>query len=131
MDSSSIDLPGSEVESIRFEGGRLVLHFSRALITKTMSGSREHTRWWQAGDMVFEGAVVDGELPDCPCVCSGGDVGENIYTYRDMIPLPLTSKGRSHCDLGFKGTERRLRVAAESLALNMEDRPHYIEHVRA
>ena len=130
MDSTSIDLPGSEVESIHYQDGRLTLRFSRALIVKTMTGSRQHTRWWQAGELIIDGASVDGDLPDCPCVCDGGDVGENIYTYRDMIPLPLASKGRSHCELRFQGTERRLRVDGESVTLNMEDRPHYIEHTR-
>ncbi len=130
MDSSSIDLAGSEVASIQIEGDRVVLRFSRAYIIKSMSGSKERTRWWQAGELVFEGASVEGELPACPCICAGGDVGENIYTYRDMIPIPLQSRGRAHCDLRFEGTERHLRVAAEAVELKMEDRPHYIEHIR-
>ena len=130
MDTTSIDLPGSEVESISFADGKMTLRFSRALIIKTMTGSRERTRWWQAGEMIIDGARVEGEPPECPCICDGGDVGENIYTYRDMIPLPLNSRGRSHCDLRFRGSEHRLRVEGESLILNMEDRPHYIEHIR-
>ncbi|HHH38147.1 MAG TPA: hypothetical protein ENK50_01050 [Sedimenticola sp.] len=130
MDSSSIDLPGSEVESISVDGGRVVVRFSRAYIIKTMSGSVERTRWWQAGALVFEGAEVEGEPPACPCVCEGGDVGENVYTYRDMIPIPLKSRGRAHCDLRFRDSDRHLRVTAEGVALQMEDRPHYIEHLR-
>lgn len=130
MDSSSIDLPGSEVECIRRQDDRVTVRFSRALIVKTMSGSRDRTRWWQAGELVFTGAVIEGQMPDCPCVCAGGDVGENVYTYRDMIPLPLDSKGRSHCDLRFKGSDRRLRLTGESVSLKMDDRPQYIEHIR-
>jgi hypothetical protein len=130
MDSSSVDLAGSEVEAIVVEGDRVIVRFSRAHIEKSMSGSVERTRWWQAGSLVFEGAKAEGELPDCPCVCAGGDVGENIYTYRDMIPIPLKSRGRAHCDLRFEGTDRHLRVNAEAVELQMEDRPHYIEHLR-
>jgi hypothetical protein len=130
MDSSSIELSGSEVESIRVEQDLVILRFSRAIIIKTMSGSAERTRWWQSGELVFTAAQLQSEAPDCPCVCSGGDVGENIYTYRDMIPIPLDSRGRAHCDLRFEGTQRRLVVEAESVTLNMEDRPHYIEHIR-
>ena len=131
MDSSSIDLPGSEVESISVEGGRVAIRFSRVIIIKTMTGSVERTRWWQAGALVFEGVEsINDELPDCPCICEGGDVGENIYTYRDMIPVPLQSRGRTHCNLHFRDTDKRLVVEAESVQLVMEDRPHYIEHIR-
>jgi hypothetical protein len=130
MDSSSIDLAGSEVASVERHEDRICVRFSRAYIIKTMTGSSERTRWWQAGRLVFEGAEVEGELPDCPAVCSGGDVGENIYTYRDMIPVPLESRGRAHCDLRFEGQERHLRLMAEAVRLEMDDRPRYIEHIR-
>ena len=129
MDTSSIDLPGCEVESIRHDGDRVVLRFSRAYIIKTMSGSAERTRWHQSGNLVFEQAEVEGDLPPCPCICAGGDVGENIYTYRDMIPIPLDSRGRAHCDLQFGGGGR-LRLQAKGVRLEMDDRPYYIEHIR-
>jgi len=130
MDSSSINLPGCEVESIEVEGDRVSVRFSKAYIIKTMTGSAERTRWWQAGSLVFEGAAVEGDLPQLPGVCSGGDVGENIYTYRDMIPIPLQSRGQAHCDLGFEGMALRLRVQAEAVHLDMIDRPRYIDHLR-
>ena len=129
MDISSIDLPGCEVESIRHDGEQVILRFSRAYIIKTMTGSVERTRWYQSGDLIFEQAEVEGDLPTCPCICAGGDVGENIYTYRDMIPLPLESQGRAHCDLRFENGGR-LRVQAAGVRLVMEDRPYYIEHLR-
>lgn len=130
MDSTTIDLPGSEIESITLEDGQLRIRFSRAYLIKTMSGSDERTRWWQAGTLVFNEAEPDGDLPTCPCTCDGGDVGENVYTYRDMIPLPLESRGRAHCALKIRGEERSLIVQAGGVKLVMEDRPHYIEHIR-
>ena len=131
MDSSTIDLPGCEVESIEVTGDQVAVRFSRAYIIKTMTGSVERTRWWQAGELVFEGAEVQGELPQLPAVCDGGDVGENIYTYRDMLPLPLESRGSAHCDLRFRESDQHLVVQAEAVKLVMEDRPHYIEHIRS
>jgi hypothetical protein len=129
MDSSSIDLPGSEVESIQLDGERLVVRFSRAYIIQTMTGSQQRTRWYQAGELVFRGATVEGDLPQCPCVCVGGDVGENIYTYRDMLPLPLKSSGLASCKLRFEGSDQLLLVEADGVELVMEDRPRYIEHI--
>ena len=130
MDSSNIELPGSQIESIELEDGVLRVRFSRAYIIQTMTGSRERTKWWQEGEMIMEGAEVEGELPRGPLVCSGGDVGENVYTYRDMIPLPLESRGRTHCDLGFEDTEMRLKATAETVRLEMRETPKYIEHIR-
>jgi hypothetical protein len=130
MDSTTIDLPGSEIESITLESGQLKVRFSRAYLIKTMSGSEERTRWYQAGTLIFDDAELESDLPDCPCVCAGGDVGENVYTYRDMIPLPLESRGRAHCVLKFRQQETLLRAHAGGVKLLMEDRPHYIEHIR-
>lgn len=130
MDSTTIDLPGSEIESITLEDGKLRVRFSRAYLIKTMSGTEESTRWWQTGELVFEEAEVEGELPQCPCVCAGGDVGENVYTYRDMLPLPLESHGRAHCALKFKDQPAILKAVAVGVRLVMDDRPQYIEHIR-
>ena len=130
MDSASIELPGSKITSVSVDGETIRIRFEPAFVVKTMTGSVERTRWWQNGELVFKGAELDGDLPSLPAECAAGDVGENIYTYRDMIPLPLDSKGRSHCDLRFQGSDRRLRVEGETVSAIMEDRPHYIEHTR-
>jgi hypothetical protein len=129
VDSSTIELPGGEIESVHFEEGNLTIIFSRVIIIKTISGSQERTRWWQAGALVFECAELDSELPTCPCLCEGGDIGENVYTYRDMIPLPLESRGSARCDLKIKG-QSSLLAQAEGVKVMMKDRPRYIEHIR-
>jgi len=130
MDSSSIDLPGSVIEEVRQEGDKVIIRFNPAYIIKTMSGSNERTRWRQEGALVFDGAELVATPPACPCVCDGGDVGENIYTYRDMIPIPLQSQGRAHCDLRLRDTEERLVVRGEGVSLEMQEHPRYIEHIR-
>jgi hypothetical protein len=130
MDISSIELPGSELEGVIVEGDQVRVRFSTAYIIKTIDGSRERTRWRQQGDLVFDGAEVVEELPALPGVCAGGDVVENIYTYRDMVPIPLESHGRASCDLRFEGSDQHLKIEAEGVRLEMKDRPHYIEHIR-
>lgn len=130
MDSSSIELPGSEIERVAVDGSTVRVRFARANIVKTMTGSVERTRWWQKGEMVFEEAEIDGVLPALPGVCAGGDVYDNVYTYRDMVPLPLETRGRTGCSLGFEGTDARLVVNAAALRLDMEEVPKYVEHIR-
>ena len=55
-------------------------------------------------------AVTYSKLPR---EVAGGDVGENVYTYRDMIPVPLQSRGRAHCALKI-GDAGVIRVSGSS-----------------
>jgi hypothetical protein len=130
MDASYIDLPGSEIESIVKEEDRVVVRFSRAFVIQTMTGAKESTRWHQAGNLIFTGGQLETDPPQGKLICEGGDVGENVYTYRDMIPIPLTSQGHAHCDLRFRDNDYRLRIQAAGVTLAMEDRPYYIEHIK-
>ncbi len=134
MDSTSIELAGSEIDAIHHSDNTLRVSFSRAYIIKTMTGSEERTKWWQAGELVMEGVELEGDVPEGregPLVCTGGDVVENVYTYRDMIPIPLDSQGHTRCDLGFVGTEQRLLASGRSVRLEMKGTPKYIEHIRS
>ena len=115
METSSIELSGAEIDRIELADGRLRLHFPSVHIIKTMTGSVERTRWWQAGDLVIEAAEPLAPLPQAPAVCIGGDIDENVYTYRDMIPIPLNARGRVGCDLQLADTEARISVRGEAL----------------
>jgi hypothetical protein len=130
MDSTSIELPGSQISAVKVEDGTIRIEFAPAYLVKTMTGSSERTRWWQNGALVFEGAVLDeaNPLPALPAACSGGDVGENVFTYRDMVPVPLNSRGHAHCEL--RVGDELIRVTADSVRLDMVDVPKYIEHLR-
>jgi hypothetical protein len=132
MDSTSIDLVGSKITEVSVEGTTVKVRFEPAYLIKTMTGSVERTRWWQNGNLVFEGAELDDAqpLPQLPAACRGGDVGENVYTYRDMVPVPLESVGRAHCDLKVEGSDAPIRVHAEAVTLELEDVAKYIEHLR-
>lgn len=132
MDSTSIDLVGSKIVSVKADGDTVRVRFEPAYLIKTMTGSVERTRWWQNGELVFGDAELDDAqaLPALPADCAGGDIGENVYTYRDMIPVPLQSAGRAHCDLRVQGSEAPIRIQAGSVSLQLEDVPKYIEHIR-
>jgi len=131
MESSSIELPGSEISAVGYRGGCLYIRFSRAYIIRTMTSSQERTRWWQRGDLVMEGAKIEARPPEGQLVCDGGDIDDNIFIYRDMIPIPLDTWGLIRCDLCFRGTDIHLVASGETLKLEMVDVPKYIEHVRS
>lgn len=130
MDSTSIELAGSRIASVDVDGDSVRIAFEPAYLIKRMTGSVERTRWWQNGALVFEGAELadDAPVPGLPAECHGGDVGENVYTYRDMIPVPLDSRGRAHCVLRVGDGE--IRVSGVAVRLEMQDVPKYIEHLR-
>lgn len=131
MDSSSIELAGSEIAGVSHTEGILRVHFSRAYIIRTMTGSAERTRWWQAGDLVIEDAQLEAPLPAAgPLVCAGGDIEENVYVYRDMIPIPLASRGHCRCDLQLRDGAGRICASGTTVQLQLEATPKYIEHLR-
>jgi len=132
MDATSIDLTQSEISHITIDNDQIIVHFDPAILIKTLTGSEERTKWHQQGKLVFGQAQVTSEIPipSQKVKCTGGDVGENIYTYRDMIPIPLKSHGRAHCSLKLQDINQPFEVMAESVEIQMSDRPHYIEHIR-
>lgn len=131
MDSSSIDLTQSRIAGLRVDDHTVAVRFAPAIIIKTMTGSVERTKWRQDGELVFTDAELDDEaLPPLPADCTGGDVGENVYTYRDMVPVPLTSQGRAHCVLKIAGSDRLIRIQGGGVHLAMDDVPKYLEHLR-
>jgi hypothetical protein len=130
MDSSSIELPGSKIANIEINGDTVKVLFEPAYIIKTMTGSVERTKWWQNGALVFEQAELIERPDTLPATCTGGDVGENVYTYRDMIPVPLASQGRAHCHLKLENSDLAIKVQAAAVRLVMDEPPKYIEHIR-
>jgi hypothetical protein len=130
MDSTNIDLPGSKIVSVSKDGDDVRVRFEPAYLIKIMTGSVERTRWWQNGELVITNADIEDELPTLPADCAGGDVGENVYTYRDMVPVPLESAGHAHCALKFEGSDAMIRVSGDGVKLELEDVPKYIEHIR-
>ncbi len=132
MDSTSIDLVGSKIGQVKVDGDTVAIRFEPAYLIKTMTGSVERTRWWQNGWLVFEDAELEDPsvLEALPAECAGGDVGENVYTYRDMLPVPLESRGQAHCALKLVGDDRPLVVRASAVRLELEDVAKYIEHIR-
>lgn len=130
METISIELPGTLIDQITLTDGTLHLHLARALIIKTMTGSAERTLWWQAGELAIDGAEPQSPLPAAPVICAGGDVNENVYTFRDMVPLPLKADGRVACDLKLIDRNARIHVTGTAIRLDMEGIAKYIEHIR-
>jgi hypothetical protein len=130
MDSSYIELKGSEIELIESTSTRVRLAFPRALIIKNMTGSKERTRWHQAGVLVLEDVGNPPDLNKGPVICAGGDIDDNVYTYRDMIPIPFSSRGLIRCALRLEGVPTTLLVEARSARLEMEGVPKYLDHLR-
>lgn len=130
MDNSQIQLPGSEIEGLVLDRGTLRVRFDPAYILKSMTGSKERTRWSQVGTLIIEGVEGEPSLPQGPLVCVGGDVDDNVYTYRDTLPVPYASRGAIRLLLRFEGHGEALIAEGRAIRLEMIDVPSYIEHIR-
>ncbi len=129
--TQTLQLPGAKLESIDRDGDdSITLHFSKVFLVQEMEGAIEDSLWTQAVSLTIRDIELDGELPDCPCEISGGDLTNNIYTYRDHAPLPIDWRGEVLFKLVSAGKEQSVTISGESMQLEQIDHPRYIKHTK-
>jgi hypothetical protein len=126
-----LQLPGALLESIdRDADDCITLHFSKVFLVQEMEGAIEDSLWTQAVSLTIRDIEIDGELPDCPCEISDGDLTNNIYTYRNHAPLPIDWRGDLSCKLSVAGKEASVTISGSSMRLEQIDHPRYIKHIK-
>ena len=125
-----LQIPGAQLESIQQGEKEITLHFSRVELIQEMEGTIEDSLWTQAVNLSIKGIELDGELPACPCVISGGDMTDNIYTYRDHAPLPISWRGGVSCTFKVDETNTGFTITGESMQLEQLEHPRYIKHIK-
>ena len=128
--SNTLQLPGAQLESIDHTDTEITLHFSQVHLVQEMEGAFEDSLWTQAVKLTIRGARLEGELPACPCELQGGDLTDNIYTYRDHAPMPINWRGEVRCKLVIAGTAAAVSIEGESMQLEQIGHPRYIRHVK-
>ena len=124
-----LQLPGAQLESIEQNGDTVKLGFSLVHLVQEMEGAIEDSLWTQAIKLTVTGAEISGELPDCPCEIAGGDLVNNIFTYRDHAPLPIDWHGETRCILKVSDNNS-FTIEGDSIQVEQIDLPRYIKHVR-
>lgn len=124
-----LQLPGAELASIEREDDIYTLRFSRLHLVQEMEGAFEDSLWSQAVDLVIRGATLHGNLPNCPCAVRGGDLTNNIYTYRDHAPLPIRWRGDVRCRLAVSGEAGDFTLRGTDMEARQLDHPRYIRHI--
>ena len=124
-----LQLPGALLASIDRSDDSVILHFSQVHLLQEMEGAFNDSLWAQAVNLTIKGVRITGDLPDCPCEISGGDLTDNIFTYRDHAPLPIDWHGETCCKLTVSGNGGTFTVDGESMQLEQIDHPRYIKHV--
>ena len=125
-----LQLPGAQLESIEQGEDEITLHFSLVQLVQEMENAMEDSLWTQAIDLTIKGIELEGELPTCPCEVSGGDFTDNIFTYRDHAPLPISWRGSVCCKLDFAGHDTGITISGDSLKVDQIAFPRYIKHVK-
>jgi hypothetical protein len=125
-----LQLPGAQLASIEQGEDEISLHFSQVHLVQQMENAFEDSLWTQALDLTLKGIEIDGELPTCPCEVTGGDLIDNIFTYRDHAPLPINWNGDVSCKFTVAGCNHSITIRGESLKVNEIDNPRYIKHLK-
>ena len=125
-----LQLPGARLASIEQVGDTWTLHLSRVELIQEMEGAFEDSLWTQDIDLVIRAATTEGAVPDCPCVIRGGDLTDNIYTYRNHAPLPIKWRGEVGCTLAVEGRDGEFTLRGTDLEAVQLDHPRYIKHVK-
>jgi hypothetical protein len=128
--TNTLQLPGAQLESIEQADNEITLHFSQVQLLQEMEAAIEDSLWTQAVNLTIRDIEIAGELPECPCVIKGGDLIDNIFTYRDHAPMPINWRGEVRCVLTVAGTGATFSIDGESMQLEQIDHPRYIKHIK-
>lgn len=125
-----LQIPGAQLESIDQDDSKITLHFSKVQLIQEMEGTIEDSLWTQAIDLTIKDIELEGDLPECPCEITGGDMIDNIYTYRDHAPLPINWIGEVSCTFKTGGSGSRFSINGQAMQLEQLGNPRYIKHVK-
>jgi hypothetical protein len=128
--SYTLQLPEARLESIERDADAITLRFSRVQLVQEMENAFEDSLWTQAVNLTIGDYSLDGELPACPCEISGGDITNNIYTYRDHAPLPINWRGEVRCVLKVAGSDAVFSISGNTMQLEQLETPRYIRHIK-
>lgn len=125
-----LQIPGAQLESIDQDDHTIILHFSKVQLIQEMEGTIEDSLWTQAIDLTIKNIELEGDLPECPCEITSGDMTDNIYTYRDHAPLPINWIGEVSCTFKTGGGGSSFSINGEAMQLEQLGNPRYIKHVK-
>ena len=127
--TSSLQIPGARLERIERSDKEITLHFSLVHLVQVMEGAFQDSLWKQACNLVIRDVEINGVLPECPCEIQGGDMLNNIYTYRDHAPLPIDWNGSVGCRFTVAGSGAVFSIDGTVMQMKMIDHPRYIRHI--
>jgi hypothetical protein len=128
--TNTLQIPGAQLESIEQGDNEITLHFSQVHLLQEMEAAIEDSLWTQAVNLTIRDIEIEGELPECPCVIKGGDLVNNIFTYRDHAPMPINWQGEVRCALTVEDSGAKFSIDGESMQLEQIDLPRYIKHIK-
>lgn len=128
--TNTLQIPGAQLESIEQGDNEITLHFSQVQLLQEMEAAIEDSLWTQAINLTIRDIGIEGELPECPCVIKGGDMINNIFTYRDHAPLPINWQGEVRCVLTVEDSGAKFSIDGESMQLEQIGNPRYIKHIK-
>jgi hypothetical protein len=123
-------IPGAQLASIEQDDNEITLHFSEVRLIQEMEGAFEDSLWIQPVDLTVKGITLEGDLPECPCEITGGEMSDNIYTYREHAPLPIDWRGVVGCTFTPGDAGAGFSINGDAMQLEQIGNPRYVKHVK-
>ena len=128
--TQTFQLTDAQLESVTQQDDSITLNFSKIHLIQEMEGAIEDSFWTQAVTLKINGTETIGDLPDCPCELKGGDMTNNIYTYRNHAPLPINWDGDVSIKLIIKDIDTPCTIIGTAMQLEQIGHPVYIKHMK-
>ena len=125
-----LQIPGAQLESITQSDDAITLHFSQVDLLLEMEGAIDDSLWTQEVRLTVNNIETEGGLHACPCIIMGGDLVDNIFTYRDHAPLPIDWRGEVRCVITAEGADAAFAIDGDSMQLEQIGHPRYIKHIK-
>lgn len=125
-----LQIPGARLESVERSQDTVSLRFSRVELIQVMENAFDDSLWHQPVNLTISNCSVAGDLPETGCEIESGEMTDNIYTYRDSVPLPINWRGDVSCSFKTAGNGQAFSITGDSMLLEQVGHPRYLKHVK-
>ncbi|SRR6266403_790090 len=125
----AIEIHDSTLDSLTFEEGHVVLHFSSVYIHQSgIPGADAGSGWVQEAFLKIGSGIVVGSFSELPRDLQGGYIKLDTAFLDNTVPIPLDHRGT--VELRLEGRGEFITITGNSADLELVGEATYVEEFR-